>query len=87
MLQYEETTGAWSEIGKMKKARNYHAAVEVDVSLFCPGWYCWSDKSEKLVITTIATTIICTILSSLNHTCILLDYWTDGMKSKDNLSL
>ena len=37
MLQYEETAGAWSEIGKMKKARNYHAAVEVDVSLFCPG--------------------------------------------------
>ena len=38
VLQYEETTGAWSEIGKMKKARWYHAVVAVvDVSLFCPG--------------------------------------------------
>ena len=38
MLQYEETTGAWSEIGKMKKARSRHAVVAVvDVSLFCYG--------------------------------------------------
>merc|ERR1719474_1797256 len=35
VLQYEETTEAWSETGKMKKARDYHAVVEVDVSLFC----------------------------------------------------
>jgi len=38
VLQYEETAGAWSEIGKMKKARSSHAVVAVDdVSLFCPG--------------------------------------------------
>ena len=37
VLQYEETTGAWSEIGKMKKARNYHAVVAVDKSLYCSG--------------------------------------------------
>ena len=38
MLQYEETTGAWSEIGKMKKARRGHAVVAVvDKSLYCYG--------------------------------------------------
>jgi len=38
VLQYEETAGAWSEIGKMKKARSSHAVVAVDdVSLFCYG--------------------------------------------------
>ena len=37
MLQYEETTGAWSEIGRVKKARYYHAVVAVDKSLYCPG--------------------------------------------------
>ena len=36
--QYEETAGTWSEIGRMKKARSYHAVVAVvDLSLFCPG--------------------------------------------------
>jgi len=38
VLQYDETAGAWSEIGKMKKARSSHAVVAVDdVSLFCYG--------------------------------------------------
>merc|ERR1711962_169241 len=51
VLQYEETTEAWSEIGKMKKARDYHAVVEVDVSLFCSAdckvedWSSWTDCS------------------------------------------
>jgi len=49
VLQYEEITGVWSEIGKMKKARSYHAVV--DVSLFCSvdckveDWSSWSDCS------------------------------------------
>ena len=47
VLQYDETAGTWSEIGKMKKARRDHAVVPVDsveLSLYCPGWYYWSDK-------------------------------------------
>ena len=47
VLQYDETARAWSEIGKMKKARRDHAVVPVDsveLSLYCPGWYYWSDK-------------------------------------------
>ena len=36
--QYEETAGTWSEIGRMKKARSYHAVVAVvDVSFYCYG--------------------------------------------------
>jgi len=52
VLQYEETAGAWSEIGKMKKARRLHAVVPVDKSLYCPvadckveDWSSWSDCS------------------------------------------
>jgi len=49
VLQYDETTGAWSEIGRMKKARYYHAVV--DLSQFCSvdckveDWSSWSDCS------------------------------------------
>ena len=47
MLQNEETTGAWSEIGKMKKARSFHAVVGVmDVSLFCPGFVGKTNKKQ-----------------------------------------
>jgi len=52
VLQYEETTGVWSEIGKMKKARSYHAVVAVvDVSLYCyadckvEDWSSWTKCS------------------------------------------
>jgi len=52
VLQYQETTGLWSEIGKMKKARHNHAVVAVvDKSLFCAvgckveDWSSWSDCS------------------------------------------
>merc|ERR1719318_2037260 len=52
VLQYEETTGAWSEIGKMKKARYGHAvAAVVDKSFYCyvdckvEDWSSWSDCS------------------------------------------
>ena len=38
VLQYNETADTWSEIGGMEKARAYHAVVEVDVALFCPGF-------------------------------------------------
>ena len=27
VLQYEETVGTWSKLGKMQKARSYHAVV------------------------------------------------------------
>jgi len=38
VLQYNRRAGAWPEIGKMKKARKWHAVVAVhDVSLFCYG--------------------------------------------------
>jgi len=49
VLQYEEATGAWSEKGKMKKARYEHAVV--DPSQFCSAdckvedWSSWSDCS------------------------------------------
>ena len=43
VLQYEETAKAWTEIGKTKR-RSSPAVVPVDVSQYCPGWYCWSDK-------------------------------------------
>jgi len=52
VLQYEETTGAWSEIGKMKKARRGHAVVAVvDKSLYCyvdckvEDWSSWTKCS------------------------------------------
>jgi len=52
VLQYDETAGTWSEIGKMKKARSKHAVVAVDdVSLYCyvgckvEDWSSWSDCS------------------------------------------
>jgi len=34
VLQYEETAGTWSEIGKMK-ARSFHGVMEIDLSLVC----------------------------------------------------
>merc|ERR1712012_1203089 len=49
MLQYEETATTWSEIGRMKKARHFHAVV--DLSLFCSAdcqaedWSLWSKCS------------------------------------------
>jgi len=49
VLQYEETTGAWSEIGRMKKARSHHTVV--DVGLFCSvdckveDWSSWTKCS------------------------------------------
>ena len=36
VLQYDGTAGTWSEIGRMQKARYYHAVAEVDGALFCP---------------------------------------------------
>ena len=36
VLQYDGTAGTWSEIGRMQKARHYHAVAEVDGALFCP---------------------------------------------------
>ena len=38
VLQYNETAETWSVIGRMEKARVYHAVVEADVALFCPGF-------------------------------------------------
>ena len=52
VLQYEETAGIWSEIGKMKKARVYHGVVEIEVNRFCSGIVGqMSDKSDQIVIT------------------------------------
>ena len=59
VLQYEETTRTWSEIGKMKKARTFHAVVEVDVSLFCPGIVGLINKKQ------LPSSPLFTILSSL----------------------
>ena len=55
MLQYEETTETWTEIGKMKKARSWHAIVPVDdVSLFCYGIVGQTnEKRNKLFVGTI----------------------------------
>ena len=36
VLQYDGTAGTWSEIGRMRRARDYHAVAEVDGALFCP---------------------------------------------------
>ena len=36
VLQYDGTAGTWSKIGRMRKARDYHAVAEVDGALFCP---------------------------------------------------
>ena len=47
VLQYEETAGAWSEIGKIKKARSSHAVVPVDdVSLYCYGIVGQTNKKQ-----------------------------------------
>ena len=63
MLQYEETTGAWSEIGKMKKARYDHAVVAVDdVSLFCYGIVGQTNKKQ---LSSPSSLPLFTILSSL----------------------
>ena len=35
-FSWQRTAGAWSEIGRMQKARYHHAVVEVDGALFCP---------------------------------------------------
>ena len=43
VLQYEETAGAWSEIGKMKKARYDHGVV----SLYCPGIVGQTNKKQS----------------------------------------
>jgi len=49
VFQYDETARAWSEIGRMKKARHFHAVVEL--SLLCSvdckveDWSSWSDCS------------------------------------------
>ena len=53
VLQYEETAGTWSEIGKMKKARGFHAVV----SPYCPGIVGQTNK-KQIAITTIVTTIV-----------------------------
>ena len=62
MLQYEETTGAWSEIGRVKKARYYHAVVAVDKSLYCPAGIVVRQIRKIIVITTIVTTILSSLL-------------------------
>ena len=47
VLQYEETAGAWSDIGKMKKARRLHAVgAVVDASLFCYGIVGQTNKKQ-----------------------------------------
>ena len=63
VLQYEERTGAWSEIGKMKEARNYHAVVEVDASLFCPDIDGQTNKKQLSSLQ--SSPPLFTILSSL----------------------
>ena len=60
MLQYEETAGAWSEIGRMKKARYYHAVVAVDKSLYCSGIV-----GQTTIVTTIVYHLI--ITPTLSH--------------------
>jgi len=49
VLQYEETTGTWSEIGRMKKARSHHAVVAVDDVCYADckveDWSIWSKCS------------------------------------------
>ena len=37
VLQYDGTAGTWSEIGRMQKARSYHAVVEVDIGALFSG--------------------------------------------------
>lgn len=37
VLQYNKRSATWTEIGKMRLERNYHATVEVDLSIFCAG--------------------------------------------------
>ena len=37
VLQYDGTAGTWSEIGRMQKARYYHAVVEVDIGALFSG--------------------------------------------------
>ena len=58
--QYEETAGTWSEIGRMKKARQFHAVMAVNVSLFCSNIV-----GQTTIVTTIVTTIITTIVYHL----------------------
>ena len=36
VFHYDEITETWSEIGKIKKARRYHAFVALDLSIVCP---------------------------------------------------
>ena len=57
VLQYEEIAGAWSEIGKTEKAREYHGVVEVDVSL-CAGIVAQTNKIKLLSLTFITITIV-----------------------------
>ena len=39
MFHYDERTETWTNIGKIKKARRYHALVALDLSIVCPiGW-------------------------------------------------
>ena len=44
VLQYEETTGTWSEIGTMEKGRTGHAVI--DLSLYCPGIVGQTNKKQ-----------------------------------------
>ena len=64
MFQYEKTIArTWSEIGRMKKGRYYHAVVAVvDKSLYCPAGIVVRQIRKIIVITTIVTTILSSIL-------------------------
>ena len=37
VLQYDGTAGTWSEIGRMQKARNFHAVIGVDIGALFSG--------------------------------------------------
>ena len=36
MFHYDEQTKTWTNIGKIKKARRYHALLALDLSIVCP---------------------------------------------------
>ena len=46
VLEFNEAAETWSEMGRMKKARSYHAVVAVDVNLFCPGIVGQTNKKQ-----------------------------------------
>ena len=45
---YDEKTEIWSQIGKLKKARRYHALVALDLSVVCPTGRVVKDKVKKI---------------------------------------